>query len=153
MARVKLELPDRFHFFTDLRVRISDINYGNHLGNDAVLRLIHEARVRLLDRFGYRELEIEGVGLVIADAVIVYRSQGYYADRLRVGVAVDEFNRNGCDIYYQIVNRDTGREVARAKTGIVFFDYRKNRIARLPDAFKQKVADLSQPMSDTQEQR
>jgi acyl-CoA thioesterase FadM len=143
MARVKLELPDTFQFITDLSVRISDINYGNHLGNDAVLRLIHEARVRFLDQLGYKELAIEGVGMVIADAVIMYRSQSYYADRLRVYVAVDEFNRNGCDMYYRIVNTKTDREVARAKTGIVFLDYENNKITRLPDAFKRKILDLT----------
>ena len=149
MARVKLELPDTFQFITDLSVRISDINYGNHLGNDAILRLVHEARVRFLDQLGYKELAIEGVGLVIADAVIMYRSQSYYADRLRVFVAVDEFNRNGCDMYYRIVNIKTDREVARAKTGIVFFDYQNNKIARLPAAFKRKIIDLTEVLEDT----
>ena len=150
MARVKLELPNTFQFITDLSVRISDINYGNHLGNDAVLRLIQEARVRFLSQLGYSELAIEGVGSVIADAVIIYRSQSYYADRLRVFVAVDEFNRNGCDMYYWIVNTDTSREVARAKTGIVFFDYDSNKIARLPDAFKQKITNITEPLEDTE---
>lgn len=149
MARVKLQLPDTFQYFVDLRVRISDINYGNHLGNDAVLRLIHEARVRFLDRLGYSELDIEGVGLVMADAVIVYRSQAFYADLLTVAVAVDEFNRSGCDIFYRITNKDADREVARAKTGIVFFDYRKNKIARLPEAFRRKVEGLNQEAPDT----
>lgn len=148
MARVKLQLPDTFQYFVDLRVRISDINYGNHLGNDAVLRLIHEARLRFLDRLGYSELDIEGVGLVMADAVIVYRSQAFYADLLTVAVGVDEFNRSGCDIFYRITNKDADREVARAKTGIVFFDYRKNKIARLPEAFKRKVERFTKELPD-----
>ena len=48
MSRIKLALPDRWTFSTELPVRISDINYGGHLGNDAVLALAQEARVRFL---------------------------------------------------------------------------------------------------------
>ena len=46
MARVEIELPEQFPFATEIPIRISDINYGNHLGNDAVLSLAQEARVR-----------------------------------------------------------------------------------------------------------
>ena len=33
---------------------------------------------------------------------------------------------------------ETGKEVARAKTGVVFFDYEKRRIALTPKEFKEK---------------
>ena len=46
MARIKLLMPEQKIFSTDIAVRITDINYGNHVGNDAFVRLIHEARVQ-----------------------------------------------------------------------------------------------------------
>ena len=60
MARVKLALPESFSFETDIKVRISDINYGGHLGNDSVMSLIHEARLRFLEKYGYTELNVCG---------------------------------------------------------------------------------------------
>ena len=54
MARVKLDLNGvEFVFRTELDVRITDINYGRHVGNDAMLGLLHEARLRYesLSRF------------------------------------------------------------------------------------------------------
>lgn len=48
MARITLPLPENILFRTRLTVQIGDINYGNHLANDAVLRLCHEARIRWL---------------------------------------------------------------------------------------------------------
>ena len=84
MGRIKIEIPDNFFFTTQIPVRISDINYGNHLGNDAVLSLVHEARVRFLKEFGYTELDIEGAGIMMADVAIVYKSQGYYGDILSI---------------------------------------------------------------------
>ena len=46
MARIKLTLPERFPFTTTIPIRITDLNYGGHVGNDTVLALLHEARVQ-----------------------------------------------------------------------------------------------------------
>ena len=64
MARIKLHMPETYLFSTNIDVRITDLNYGNHLANDSLLSIIHEARVRFLNHFGYTELDIEGIGLV-----------------------------------------------------------------------------------------
>ncbi len=138
MARVKLELPDRFVFTTEIGVHISYINYGGHLGNDAVLSLLHEARVRFFHSLGYSELDIEGRGIVMADAVVVYLSEAFHQDLLVISMAVTSFHAAGCDLYYQIMNKATGKEVARAKTGIVFFDYQARRPVRVPEAFRRR---------------
>ena len=138
MARVKLKLPQKFLFSTDVKVRISDINYGNHLGNDAVLALVHEARLQFLNEHGFSELDIGGCGLMLTDAVVVYKSQGFYGDVLEIHVAVEDFNKYGCDFIFKIERKDNGREVARAKTGIVFFDYTEQKIASVPDVFTSK---------------
>ena len=139
MGRIRIQLPKKFPFHTDLGIRISDINYGNHLGNDAVLRLLHEARVRYLQQYGFTETDICGVGLMIADAAVVYKSQGYYGDPLRIEITTAEPGRYGCDLYYRITNQATGKEVARATTGIVFFDYASNKLAELPEEFKRII--------------
>ncbi len=139
MGRIRIQLPQKFPFHTDLGIRISDINYGNHLGNDVVLRLLHEARVRYLQQYGFTETDICGVGLMIADAAVVYKSQGYYGDPLRIEITTAEPGRYGCDLYYRITNQATGKEVARAKTGIVFFDYASNKLAELPEEFKRII--------------
>jgi acyl-CoA thioesterase FadM len=139
MGRIQIKLPKQFAFHTDIRVRISDINYGNHLGNDAVLRLIHEARVRFLGQYGFSELDIGGFGLILTDAAIVYKSQGFYGDPLRIAVTAAEPSRYGCDFYYCITNRATGKEVARAKTGVVLFDYADDKMAPLPDEFRRII--------------
>ena len=135
MARVKLILPKEFFHTVDIRVRISDINYGNHLGNDAVLSLVHEARLQCLRAYGFSEMDVGGHGLMLTDAVIIYKSQGFYGDVLTIQVAVADFNNYGCDFFYKIDRQDNGREVARAKTGIVFYNYQKQKITKVPEVF------------------
>jgi acyl-CoA thioesterase FadM len=135
VARIELNLPEMFSFSTDVRVRISDINYGNHLGNDAVLSLIHEARLQFLQSRGFSELDIDGCGLILTDAVILYKSQGFHGDLLTIFAAVDDFNKYGCDFFYKVIRKNGGKEVARAKTGIVFFDYNRQKMVPVPAAF------------------
>jgi len=136
MARVHLDLPDKFDFSTEIPLRVSDINYGGHLGHDSVLSLTHEARVRLLNKHSFTEMDIDGSGLIISDVVIVYRSEAFYGETMKIEVATCDFTKYGCDFVYKITEKETGREVARVKTGIVFFDYNEKKVAHVPEKFK-----------------
>ena len=62
MPSVKIELPAAWSFRTELPVRITDLNYGGHVGNDALLAMIQEARVRWLGQFGWTEKLDERTG-------------------------------------------------------------------------------------------
>jgi acyl-CoA thioester hydrolase len=140
MARAKLELPASFPYTTEIPLRISDINYGGHLGNDAVLSILHEARVRFLQQYGYSELDIDGAAIMMTDAVILYRSEGFYGDVLTIDVGVTDVHSAACDIVYRLTNRSTGVEVVRAKTGIVFIDPQRKKITAIPEGFRLKFA-------------
>ena len=142
MPRVKVDLPDHFEFSTELTVRIGDINYGGHLGNDAVLSMIHEARVQFLNHYGYSELNIEGAGIIMADAVVVYKTEGFHGDTLVAEVAVGDFQNASCDFLYRLTNKETEKEIARAKTGIVFYDYVSKKTMSVPAKFREKFAAL-----------
>jgi len=136
MARIKLEKPEKFVFSTEIDVRISDINYGGHLGNDAVLSIIHEARMRFLKSMGFSETDVsDNCGLIMGDAAIVFKAEAFYGDRLKVDIAVQDMSPLGFDIFYVITKVPTGEEAIRAKTGMVFFDYAAKRVRKAPDAF------------------
>ncbi|MGH8307527.1 MAG: acyl-CoA thioesterase [Gammaproteobacteria bacterium] len=139
MTRLKIELPEQFPFSTELDVRVGDLNYGNHLGNDAVLTLIHEARRRFLNSLGIEEIGANGIGFVIADAAVVYRAQAFYADRLRIEVAVGEFASRGCDFYYRVSHATDDRVVVEARTGMVCFDFRAQKTMVFPPAMLAKL--------------
>jgi len=138
MQRVKLELPDKFDFSTDLCLRFSDNNATNHLAHAAVLSLAEEARFLFLEHLGYAHLNIDGYGYVAADAAIVYKSQAYFGQVIRIEVAVRDFAKKSCDFIYRLSNKETGQEVARAKTGVVFFDYKTQKSVEVPDRFRSR---------------
>lgn len=133
MARIHIELPATLPFATEIPVRITDINYGGHLGNDALLGLIHEARCRFFQHFGFKETNIAGAGILMTDVVITYRKEVFHGDVLRFEVGATDLQRSGCDIVYRVTR--AGEVTAEAKTGIVFFDYQARKIVRMPPAF------------------
>lgn len=139
MPRIKIELPEKFVFQTEIPIRITDINYGGHLGNDSLLSIIHEARLRFLYHNGYSESNIEGVGIIMIDAGIQYKSEGFYGDELLIELTVTDFTSIGCDVVYRLSNKNSKKEIALAKTGIVFFDYEKRKTARVPSEFRKKI--------------
>lgn len=142
MARIKLTLPEKPVFETKMKVRISDLNYGGHLGNDAVLSLIHESRVRFLAILGGSELNIaEGVSIIMADSAIVYQAEGFFGDEIMIRVFVDDFSRVGFDLYYELVKQD-GKKLATAKTGIVCFNYEARKVQEVPKSFIEKCEKL-----------
>ena len=142
MTRTKLQLPKHFEFSTEIFVRINDINYGGHLGNDSVLSIIHEARVRFLKNFSFSEFDIGGVGIIMSDTVIIYKTEAFYGDILKIDVAVDNVEKYGCDFFYKISNKISGKEIVRAKTGIVFYDYKNKTISKIPEVFVNCIKDI-----------
>ena len=139
MARLKLNMPEKYLFSTTIDIRITDINYGNHLGNDSLLSIIHEARMRFLASLGYSEMDIEGAGTMMADVAIIYKSQAFYGDTLRIEVGIGDISRKSCDFYYRIT-KESDKIVALSKTAIVFFDFVSQKPVRIPEAFLKKVS-------------
>ena len=143
MARIKLKPLETYKYRYDTTIKVRDINYGGHLGNDALLSLVHEARVRFLDSLGYSELDVEGRGIIMTDSAVVYKAQAFHGDVVAAQVSLGDWSRKGCDIFYRLAKKATGEELALAKTGIVFFDYQAGKVVDVPGRFRALVEGLS----------
>ncbi|MDN4164658.1 thioesterase family protein [Cytophagales bacterium LB-30] len=142
MARIKIELPSQFIYQTEIPVRITDLNYGGHMGNDVLLSMLHEARMQWFASLGYpSEVAIEGVGVIMTDAALVYKAETFYGETLQIHLALTDFNKYGFDVVYKIMGKQSAKEIAHAKTGLVFFDYSARKISPIPPPFLQKVKD------------
>ena len=140
MARVKVALPASFLLTATLPVRITDLNYGAHLGNDALLGLLHEARVQLLAHLGLAELDAATqLGFIMVDVAVEYKAEAFYGDVLHVAMGLADLGKHGFDLVYQVSNQH-GKEVARAKTGMLAFDYAARKLRPLPAGVTQALA-------------
>lgn len=139
MGRVKLKFPaEKPLFTTTIPIRVGDLNYGNHVGNDSILSIIHEARMQFLHTNGYIETDIAGIGLIMADVMIAYKGESFYGDILTVNLYAEEMTAHSFDLLYHLSASRHGKQVdiAHAKTGMVCFDYKDRKITAMTDVLK-----------------
>ena len=148
MARIEISLPDQFAFTTELPLYVGHINYGGHLDNALLLSIVSEVRLRFFKAMGYTELDVEGVGIIVADVAVQYKSEAFHGELMVVSIVADDFSKKGCDLLWVMHEKVSGREVARGKTGIVFFDYATRKAAPVPESFRlRSVAGNAKPIA------
>ena len=145
MARIKIALPAKFSFSTNIPIRITDINFGGHVGNDTILSIIHEARAKFFTHCGCTELDFGGVGTIMTDVAIEYKDQIYYGDEVFASIAVGEISKFAFDLFYKLEKRSANGKhstVAIAITWMACYDYDKKKLAAIPEIAIKKITSL-----------
>jgi len=139
MPRVKLKEQPTYEFTHTLTVRVTDLNYANHLSNDAVIRLVHEARVQLLNTLGCHELNLDGykTGIIMVDLVVNFLQEGFLFDTLEIESHVGDIGRKSFRLYHRI--NKAGTPLALIETGFVAFNYTARKTVPIPDTFLQAL--------------
>ena len=132
MSRARLDLPKEFSFHISIPIRITDINYGGHVGNDTVLTLLHEARMKFLQHHNFSEMDFAGVGMIMRVVTIEFKKELFYGDSVDVYVTITNFSRVGFDVFYKMEKSEAKIEVAIAKTGMICYDYKTKKIVSVP---------------------
>ena len=139
MPRVQIDIPSTAPKCTlHIPVRITDVNYGNHVGNDSMVSIIHEARMQFLKKYGFSEMNAGGTALIMSDIAISFRKESFYGDILQVNIYPVITSRLSFELIYQItaVRNNESILIALAQTTMVCFDYEKSRVAAMTDALK-----------------
>ena len=140
MKRMKIDMPTEWQYTTEIEVRVSDLNYGNHMGNQQFLAYAQEARVRFLAENGFTELDFGGVSLIQADAAIIFSCEGRLGDCIQIALATELTGGSSFNMYYKFTNVTQGKHMANIMTALVSYDYEKNRPRALTtDALASKV--------------
>ena len=142
MPRIQLSTASTYPFSTEIQIYISHVNQGGHLDNAQLLTLVSEARVRFFKSLGYFERGVEGALTVVGDIVAQYKSEGFHGETMRVEMLPDDFNKYGFDLRFRMSERETRREVALGKIGIVFVNPENRQVSLIPPAFMDKVRAL-----------
>jgi acyl-CoA thioesterase FadM len=135
MPRLKSELPASFSFSCIIPVRITDVNYGNHVGNDAILSIIHEARMQYLQHLGYTEMQFAGVGMIMSEVTIEFNRELFYGETVIASVTAGNISKIGFTLFYKLEKNASEKKllVATAKTGMICYDYGKKKIMPVPE--------------------
>ena len=142
MSRIQLTPAPRYSFSTEIQIYISHVNQGGHLDNAQLLTLVSEARVRFFKSLGYYERGVEGALTVVSDIVAQYKSEGFHGETLCVEMLPAEFNKYGFDLQFRMSEKETHREVALGKIGIVFVTPQDRKVSLIPPVFLDKVRQM-----------
>jgi acyl-CoA thioesterase FadM len=142
MPRIQHLPAQRYTFTSDIQIYISHVNQGGHLDNAQLLTLVSEARVRFFKSLGYSESGVEGANIVVGDIVAQYKSEGFHGETMRIEMATTDCNKYGFDLQFRMSEKDTQREVALGKIGIVFITQGDRKVTPIPPAFLAKVNQL-----------
>jgi acyl-CoA thioester hydrolase len=139
MPKIRLKAADEYQFKYERTAVVGDINYGNHVSNDALVRIVHEARCHLFNEMGFSELNLgDGkTGIIMGDLAVNYLAQGRMFDKLLVESAVTEIKSASFRIVSRISRDKT--VLALVETGIITFDYRNETISKVPGEFLDKL--------------
>jgi acyl-CoA thioester hydrolase len=123
-----------------IEVRVGDINYGGHMGNDKALLVFHDARLRFLESLGFSEKNIGGPGIIMRDAHVSFRKEVFRNDVLLVDAGIDEVSTSAFNMIYTVRRESDDAVVFTGSTVLVAFDYGIRRPVRLPEAFLGKIS-------------
>jgi acyl-CoA thioester hydrolase len=139
MPRIKIDLPEKFfNISINIPVRITDINYGDHVGNDSLVAIIHEARMQFLQHYGFTELNIEGIGLIMSDIIVEFKNESFYKDIIDIKMGSGEISKVSFELFYRLITIRNNEEIiiANAKTTMVCYDYKLKKVVALPEKLK-----------------
>lgn len=142
MPRIQHTPAQRYPFASEIQIYISHVNQGGHLDNAQLLTLVSEARVRFFKSMGYFESGVEGANIVVGDIVAQYKSEGFHGETMCIEMAATDFNKYGFDLQFRMSEKETQREVALGKIGIVFIGRDDRKVIHIPPAFLAKVQQL-----------
>lgn len=138
MARLKIELPQKRLASVSIPVRITDINYGNHVGNNSIVEIIHEARVQFLKQHGFTELNVAGTALIMSELLVEFKNESFYNDVLEIKIFSGETTRVSFELFYEISVKKNEQKIiiAHAKTGMVCYNYELKKVSAVPEALR-----------------
>lgn len=138
MARLKISLPSTSIGSIQIPVRITDINYGNHVGNNAIVEIVHEARMQFLNQHGFTEMDVAGTSLIMSDLCVEYKNESFYNDLLEIKIFAGEISRVSFELLYEISTKRKGTTViiALSKTGMVCYNYQIKKVESVPMELK-----------------
>lgn len=122
-----------FKFSFPITVRISDINYGNHVGYQHFFSYFQDARIAYLHQFGFSERDIAGYGMLVAEATCQYKRELFHGDHIIVQCRVSLIRKKSFIMTYQIEKE--GLLCATGSTTNMCFDSKNKKVIQLPEAF------------------
>lgn len=133
-----------FRFFHSIEVRYGDLDPQGHVNNAEHLTYFEQARIAYWIQLGLftKDQSFMELGVILADLHIRYLEPVYYGQNIRVGVHVSKLGNKSMTWEQNVVDADTGRELARGEVIMVAYNYIEEKSIPIPDAWRRKIAEF-----------
>jgi acyl-CoA thioesterase FadM len=141
MPRIKLNEQREYAFHYTLVLDPRDINYGGHLGNDALVSIVGSARVNMFRSMRLSEMDLgDGkTGIIMSDLAVNYKSEAFMFDELLIDTHVGEISRSSFRLFHRI--KKGLIVVALVETGLTTFNYALRKVVPVPETFLKILAE------------
>lgn len=132
MPNPNINLDGELLYRCDMQVRVSDLNYGNHLSNDKILSYFHEIRVLWLASHHLSEKDVGGCGLIMTGASVKYLQQAFLHQSLDLSMAVKDIGKARFTLMYELKEANSNQVIAFGETLMGCFDYVRQKPSKAP---------------------
>jgi len=133
-----------FHFYHPIEIRYGDLDPQGHVNNAKHLTYFEQARVAYMIELGLftKDQSFMEIGVILADVHITYLAPVYYGQNIKVGVRAAKLGNRSMTWQQNIVDIDTGREIARGEVVLVAYDYREEKTIPIPQEWRRKILEF-----------
>lgn len=130
-----------FHFYHPIEVRYGDLDPQGHVNNSKHLTYFEQARVQYMIELGLftKDQSFMKIGVIIADVHITYFEPIYFGQNIKVGVHSARFGTKSMTWEQNIVDADTGKELAKGEVVIVTYDYKEETTIPVPQEWRERI--------------
>ena len=79
------------------------------------------------------------LGVILADVHLTYLEPIYYGQNIKVGVHISKLGNKSMTWKQNIVDADTGKELAKGEVIMVAYDYRAEKTINIPHEWREKI--------------
>ncbi|HKJ40109.1 MAG TPA: thioesterase family protein [Anaerolineales bacterium] len=129
------------HFYHPIEVRYGDLDPQGHVNNAKHLTYLEQARVAYMIELGLftKDQPFMDIGVILADVHITYFEPVYFGQNIKVGVHAAKLGNKSMTWDQNIVDADTGKELAKGEVVLVTYDYREEKTMSIPQEWKEKI--------------
>jgi len=130
-----------YRFHHPIEVRYGDLDPQGHVNNAKHLTYFEQARIAYWIKLGLftKDQSFMEIGVILADVHLTYLEPIYYGQNIQVGVHISKLGNKSMTWEQNIVDADTGKELARGEVVVVAYDYRKEQTMSIPQEWREKI--------------
>jgi len=135
--------PARFPVTIRLPLQWGEMDSYGHVNNAVYFRWFESARMEYFRRLDWPVVEREsGIGPILHSTQARFRAPLDWPDEVEVATRVVEPAADRFTMLYEVRSRRLGRIACEGSGVVVAFDYRSGRKSPLPEAIRERIAEL-----------